>query len=386
VDFAMKPWLQPSLPLLLVIQLPHRSGRKYLNMRTVTAIAILGLGVVLGCRRSDSSSLRMNSMPIHSDTTPIDELQAIDVNETKQWILCRGRDRSKPVVLFVHGGPGTPLMMYSRAFDDSFINDFVVVHWDQRGAGKSFDPKAPIEQLRFPQFVDDGLVVVEHLKRKFQREKIVLVGHSWGTIVAFAMAAKRPAEFQSLVTVGTMTDTIAIENYRFKLLKTAIEASGDKAAANDLAELGPPPYGSHVKLERFGNLILKFLGFGGVFHELTMEQASAAVLKNREYSEAELVASFEALKIGLNQLSDFVNAYVAVRAVPSIQVPVYFVQGQHDSNTPSKISREYFDALIAPQGKTWIEFEDAAHFAFYDNPERFLEVLALAAKPPTKRF
>ena len=117
-------------------------------------------------------------------TQMIDELKALDLNGARQWILCRGSDRSMPVVLFVHGGPGNPSMWYSRAFDNDFINDFVVVHWDQRGAGKSYSKETPRETINLNQIVDDGLELTARLKQKFETDKVILVGHSWGTMVA----------------------------------------------------------------------------------------------------------------------------------------------------------------------------------------------------------
>ncbi len=157
----------------------------------------------------------------------LDELEAIDVNGSKQWLLERGTDKTKPVVLFVHGGPGSPLMYFSRAFDNAFMNDFVIVHWDQRGSGKSFNPKEPSTNYEFNRYVDDGLAVAKQLKIKFQKEKILLVGHSWGTMVAFNMVAKQPSLFQSLVTVGTVSDMGKMEEFRYQRVFSEIEKANN---------------------------------------------------------------------------------------------------------------------------------------------------------------
>ncbi|MEZ4273138.1 MAG: alpha/beta hydrolase [Myxococcota bacterium] len=164
----------------------------------------------------------------------IDLHTAINVNGSKQWILMRGNNTSKPVVLFVHGGPGSPLTYFSRAFDGAFIDDFVVVHWDQRGAGKSFDAAESALNYRLPQYVDDGLVVVEHIREKLKKKKVLLVGHSWGTMVAFNMLAQRPKVFRSLVTVGTVSNMGEMERYRYQRVRAAVESSGDKEALHTL--------------------------------------------------------------------------------------------------------------------------------------------------------
>jgi pimeloyl-ACP methyl ester carboxylesterase len=316
------------------------------------------------------------------DARRIDALEAIEVNGSRQWLLYRGNNLSRPVVLFVHGGPGSPLMMYSRAFDGAFIDDFVVVHWDQRGAGKSFDPQAPAGQLTFAQHVSDGLAVTAHLQRKFHREQIVLVGHSWGTMLAFNMVAQRPGDFRSLVTVGTMGHAAAMDRFRFAKLKQSIETADDIQARQALDGLGPPPYPTHAKLRQFGELLLQFEGFGGVFRKLTMDQVAGAAIKNREYTPAELEASVRGTERSLDQLMDFLNDYDALAATPAIDVPVFFVQGRHDFNTPTPLVREFFDGLQATRGKTWIEFENSAHFPFYEEPLRFRSVLQKAVTEP----
>lgn len=321
-------------------------------------------------------TLSANSL---AQTNPVDELEAIEVNGSKQWLLQRGADQSKPVVLFVHGGPGSPLMHFSRAFDKAFIQDFIVVHWDQRGSGKSFDPNEPSANYTFQNFVDDGLVVANHLKKKFQKEKIFLVAHSWGTMVAFNMVAKQPALFQSLVTVGTVSDMGQMENFRYQRVLSGIEESHAEEAKTRIKELGPPPYLNFDSLTNFGDLLVEIVGFSGTFHNLSIDQLNEAVSQNKEYSEVELVASMEGMRSVFNSLSSYLFKYDALKAVPKILVPTYFVQGKYDFNTPTILARDYFDELNAPKGKHWVEFENSAHFPFYEEPGKFLEVLKRAA-------
>jgi pimeloyl-ACP methyl ester carboxylesterase len=305
----------------------------------------------------------------------IDELESLDVNGTRQWVLCRGEDRAKPVVLFVHGGPGYPLMWFSRAFDEILLDHFVVVHWDQRNAGKSYSPDTPIETFTLDQIVDDGLVVIEHLKQKFRANKIIVVGHSWGTMVAANMARDCPKEFQAFVSVGTAADWKRAESLRYAQLQKLASEKNDQEAISGLQELGPPPFVSSLRYERFGELIISIDGFAGTSRKLAEDQLARAIQMNQEYSEAEMAAGLEALRGNLDRLGEFLNEYVLMRAVPRIDVPVYFVQGRHDMNTPTALAKEYYEALIAPRGKHWIEFEDAAHLAMYEEPHRFLEVL-----------
>lgn len=308
----------------------------------------------------------------------IDQLESVNINNSKQWILQRGVDREKPVVLFVHGGPGSPLMYFSRAYDDIFINDFVIIHWDQRGSGKSYNPAEPASNYQFQQYLDDGLAVVEYLKSKFQKEKIILVGHSWGTMVAFNMVAQKPNYFESLITVGTVSRMLEMEEYRYKRVRETIEKSGNAEAIKQLLDLGPPPFLNFESLMAFGNLLAEFVGFDGTFRKLTMEQLNEAVAKNKEYSEAEMTASLDGMKVVFNELAEYLYRYDALNVVPEVDVPVYFIQGRYDFNTPTHLARNYYEEISAKRGKYWIEFDASAHFPFYEEPENFLNVLRRA--------
>lgn len=178
----------------------------------------------------------------------MDELSAIEVNGTKQWILVRATDRTRPVVLFVHGGPGFPLMWYSRGFDDAFLDDFVVVHWDQRRAGKSYSTDVPVESCTLDQIVKDGLDVTEQLKKKLDVEKVILVGHSWGTMVAANMAEQSPEDFTGLVMVGTCANWMKGETNRYNACLELARRNGDTASVEKLRELGAPPHLTWVRL------------------------------------------------------------------------------------------------------------------------------------------
>jgi pimeloyl-ACP methyl ester carboxylesterase len=310
----------------------------------------------------------------------VDELKSLEINGTRQWVLYRGEDRTKPLLLFLHGGPGYPLMWFSRAFDDLLLRDFVVVHWDQRNAGKSYSPDTPIETNTLDQIVADGLEVTSHLRREFGKETVILVGHSWGTMVGANMAMKRPSDFEAYVSIGTGADWKRAEALRYAQLQKLAREKNDQKAIGDLQELGPPPFLSSERYERFGELIFRLDGFAGTSRRLTEAELAEAMQKNKEYSDEEIATGVEALKGNLDQLAEFLNEYVLMKAVTKLDVPVYFLQGRHDMNTPTVLAKEYFDALEAPKGKHWIVFEDAAHLAMYEERQKFLDLLKSISK------
>lgn len=132
----------------------------------------------------------------------IASLEKIKLGGMDQWILIRGNDVSNPVLLWLHGGPGAAQMPIAHHFDKNLEKDFIVVHWDQRGAGKS-NPKDFDEQtMTFEQFITDAHELTQYLKRRFNTEKIYLVGHSWGTQLGIKMVQLYPEDYFAYIGIG----------------------------------------------------------------------------------------------------------------------------------------------------------------------------------------
>lgn len=301
-----------------------------------------------------------------------DNLEKIEVNKTSQWILCRGNE-SKPIALFVHGGPASPLMYFSRAFDDVFLKDFLVVHWDQRLSGKSYDAKGDIKNFSLGQVAKDGIVVAEYLKNKFKKQKILLVGHSWGSMVGSHMAMFNPELFSTYLSVGSLADIKEGDRLKYEFLRSKVRDAKDKS---DLEKMGPPPWAEFSQLVINSRLMMKFKGslFG-----LTESQLSGAVDGNKEYN-AEEMKNIDVVmeKVWKHIFPTFIN-YRAIESVPKLSLPVIFVHGKYDMATPAGLAKEFFDKLNAPK-KNWVDFKKSAHFPMYEEPNKFLEVMIEAAK------
>jgi pimeloyl-ACP methyl ester carboxylesterase len=130
----------------------------------------------------------------------------------EQWITMRGEDRKNPVLLFLHGGPGDATNPWGYAGFRNWLKYFTVVQWDQRGAGRTFGRNGPAaaSTITIDRMVQDGVELAELLSRRFQKDKIVLVGHSWGSILGVFMAKARPELFYALwvpVRLPTLRET-----------------------------------------------------------------------------------------------------------------------------------------------------------------------------------
>jgi pimeloyl-ACP methyl ester carboxylesterase len=131
----------------------------------------------------------------------IAEIQYLDINNTRQYVLIRGWDVNNPVLLFLHGGPGASETSMLRKYNSELEKHFTVVYWDQRNAGKSYDKKFPKEEIKVHKYVQDTDTLVSYLKSRFQKEKILLVAHSWGTRLGMYAVQEHPENFIAYVGI-----------------------------------------------------------------------------------------------------------------------------------------------------------------------------------------
>ena len=129
-------------------------------------------------------------------------MEYVELGGLKQWICVRGESVDKPLLLILHGGPGDAEVIPFRWYNAGVEKDFIVVHWDQRGAGKSFSPSIPKDSMTIEQILSDAHELVDYLKKSFGKEKIYLLGHSWGSMLGALLASRYPEDFVAYIGMG----------------------------------------------------------------------------------------------------------------------------------------------------------------------------------------
>ncbi len=351
--------------------------RRSVRILAVAALVILaltavaGLGVQLARSRIVEGVRRETALQASG---AIESLQKIHLGGLDQWIFVRGVQPDSPVLLMLHGGPGSPLMPVAREFDRELVKHFIVVHWDQRGAGKSYSWNIPEESMTLDQFVSDARLLVEHLRERFGKRKIVLAGSSWGTVLGSHLAARHPDLFYAWVSIGTGVHGARAEAISYDYVLARAKAAGDDEAMETLREIGPPPYDTIFELARQRQLLRKF---GGVFHNPEKTSFWARYgWASPEYSLADIARfvlgeyfSARTMVLELAQTNDLLSQ------VPRIDVPVFFLQGRFDRNCPSALVEEYFAKLQAPRGKQLIWFEQSGHALYREETEKFQQLM-----------
>jgi pimeloyl-ACP methyl ester carboxylesterase len=307
-----------------------------------------------------------------AETAPngIDVLQKVELGGVEQWILIRGSNKSNPVLLFLHGGPGSADISLARHFDGDLVKYFVVVHWDQRGAGKSYNSQIPVQSMKRGQFVSDICELTEMLKARFHVPRVYLVGHSWGSEIGVLAASSHPELFQAYVGVGQVVDKAEQEEISYRFALDSARKSGDEKAIAELEAIGAPPYDSYRKLAVQRRWLERF---GGVSHNhrITFSQLLKTGLTSPDYSLLDGLRFFRGQEFSERHLWEERLHTNLFREVPKIDIPVYFFVGRYDYNTPSELTERYYQQVEAPRGKQLVWFENSAHMIPYEEPQKY---------------
>ncbi len=319
-------------------------------------------------------ALRPGSTPPIEGPNAISSLEAVEIGGVEQWLLIRGRDTHNPVLLFVHGGPGMASMPTARQFSDAIEEEFVVVHWDQRGAGKSCSSDVPPESLNVDRYVADLLEVADHLRERFGDEKIFLLGHSWGSVIGAIAAEQAPERFHAYVGMGQVVDMTRGEEISHAWVVERATEDGNEQALRDL-ETARPPY------DRPQDLVAhrRWLGhYGGdVLTRDAMARGIQAVFTAQEYTLNDRFGFYFCLLETLDRVWTTFDDLNFIERIPAFELPVRFFLGRHDYNVPSILVEEWMQTLQAPS-RDIVWFEESAHLPNIEEPARFQrELIAL---------
>ena len=191
------------------------------------------------------------------------QLEQVTLGGMPQWVLMRGEDNRKPVLLVLHGGPGTAEMLMMREYLFELEKHFVVVNWDQLGAGKSYSADIPPHLLSVDQFVASTIELATWLRQRFKQDKIYLMGHSWGSILGIKAIKKRPELFAAYIGVGQFVNFVEGERASYEYALRTSKERHIAEAVQELEAIGPPPYADDDDLKSTATERKWIVRFGG---------------------------------------------------------------------------------------------------------------------------
>ncbi|ROU06693.1 alpha/beta fold hydrolase [Lysobacter enzymogenes] len=314
----------------------------------------------------------------------IQEAYAAPIGGIRQWINVRGQDRDNPILLFVHGGPASPLIPTLWQFQRPLEEYFTVVNYDQRGAGKTYtlqDPQAYADTIHIATYVDDAIEVAQYLRQRYGKRKIVLAGHSWGTIVGMQAALKRPDLFYAYVGIGQAIKVMENEKLSFDYGMQQALAHGNTAAVEEMKTIAPYPGDRPVTRERIITARKWSQHYGGLtaYRDESPYFYRAARLSPDYADDCERAAVDAGNVFTLGKiLPEFLA--VDMSGVREFPIPVVMFMGRHDYTTPSQPTAAWLARVRAPY-KRGVWFERSSHMMQWEEPGKLLTSLLAYVRP-----
>jgi proline iminopeptidase len=359
-------------------QLPGGRVRGALRWTAMTASFIVLAAIVLAVARP-ASTAPITGADGAAVPGSIAELASIEVNGHELGLMIRGHDTDNPVLLFLAGGPGGSELGAMRNHLPPLEEHFTVATLDQRGTGTSYPALDPTDTYTLESAVDDTVATTHYLRERFDADRIVLVGQSWGTILGVLAAHREPALYSAFVGVGQMVSPVETDRIFYADTLDWARAQGQTGLAAELAAIGPPPYSSMLDYEtalssedevypydHSGNSE----GEGGFSENFLVP----------EYSLVDQVHLLAGFMDTFGTLYPQIQGVDLRRDVPTLDVPVFFVQGAHEARGRAEPFGQWFAQLTAPT-KELVVLDRSGHRPLFEQPDAFVAFMAARVQP-----
>jgi pimeloyl-ACP methyl ester carboxylesterase len=287
-----------------------------------------------------------------AQTGRIEEASFVTIGGIEQWVTIRGDDDRKPVLLLLHGGPGDVQSPFVSVYAP-YERDFVLVQWDERGAGQTF-ARNGAAGVTLERLVADGIDLAQQLRRRFPRQKLIVFGHSWGSLIATGMAQQRPDLLDAYVGTGQVTNWADTVQFQFEFLKRRYKEKGDANALAALEAIGKPDPKNGREYFSWSRPIRQFLN--------PSDTAWFADMRNVATANGATEATMKAVNGGM-LASGAALGFADLAAVAArFAIPYYVIQGRDDLFAPTPLAEAYFSRVAAPSKRLFV-IESAGHFA-----------------------
>jgi proline iminopeptidase len=313
----------------------------------------------------------------------VERNEAVRIGGINQFVSIRGADRRNPVLLIIHGGPGFPTAPMAWYATRGLEEYFTVVHWDQRGAGKTHlmnDPKLVGPTMKPKRFVDDTEELVAWLRKEMGKQKVFVLGTSWGSYIGLEFALRRPEWLHAYIGMGQAANVPESERRGYAFALAAAKAAGNKQAVAELESIAP--YAAPGKLIPLKDISIERKWsdfFGGVMAYRTHQIDGIAAGLSPDYSDEEARRVYE----GNGFSQDFLLSPVLsidLSHVTKLNCPLIVLAGRHDRSVNSYVAQEWFERVKAPL-KHFVWFEHSAHEVMMEEPGKLLVTLVTLARP-----
>ncbi|MDA9296187.1 alpha/beta hydrolase [Porticoccaceae bacterium] len=335
-----------------------------------------------------------------TNSNGIEELKAIKIGGVDQWIHIRGQHRDNPVLLWLHGGPGAAMIGFMDEVIKPYTEYFTVVCWDQRQTGKSYYPADDeTAALSVQQFIDDTEELIDYLRDYLAKDKLFLMGSSWGSILGMHMVKSRPDWLYAYIGVGQVVNsTLAEQTLYQRLLSRAKENKESELVAKIEALLPGLDKGYPEKEKIFvdncsfvrqelnrlaGETSMHHLAVDDIMNMLGLEKTLSPHITLTDLSHLVFGGEVALFRPPYTFTKEFLDIDLPKDIGNAFEVPIFFFTGRHDWQTPIVLSDQWFEEISAPY-KEVIHFEESSHCVVNEEPGKTLIALVNKVLPFAK--
>ena len=334
-----------------------------------------GLLQIVPGRALSNGASAINLQVQNTTPTPIQEARFVSLGGIKQWVTIRGANRANPVLLILHGGPGDAQSSLHSVYA-VYEQDFTIVQWDQRGAGKTYvkNPNSLPERERVEL---DGIELAQYLCDYLARKKILLLGHSWGSYLGIGMVQRRPELFAAYIGTGQVGSWRASVQAQFDFLLAKARAANDRKKVEQLEAIGTPDPNNAEQYFSWWKMRNPYMARADA---KWFEDLAQIVRTNPEFNEEYMKALGDGMNYSFRTTLSAMLAQDLPTTANTLKVPFFVIQGKEDMASPTSVAVKYFKVVKAPKKKLVI-IDNAGHFAFVTHREEFLTALVKNVRP-----
>ena len=300
------------------------------------------------------------------------EQKYVTINGIQHYFLHYPSKPKEPVILFLHGGPGSAESCFAHYVEEYEERNYNIVYYDQRGAGKTWWKNKKLKPCT-ADLKKDLLEVVLYVKKLYQKDKIVILGHSWGSVLGSMFALEHPEHVLCYIGCGQVVNTLENEKTGYEKLRKAIEKSGNQSDRRKLERIGTyPVQGVEREVYRKMGQVRSLQGKYGLGMSIDRKLVGIYI-KSPIFGIADLLAIICGMKVNITALKEMMDFDIR-KWESSYQVPVYYVLGEMDQQTPIELSRAYFAEITAPDKKLYV-IPKAGHMTMLDHVEPYRKAI-----------
>jgi pimeloyl-ACP methyl ester carboxylesterase len=318
----------------------------------------------------------------------ISEKLWIEVNGINQGMFIRGENPNNPVILYLHGGPGTPLLPFISYLEKSerLEKYFTVCYWDQRGSGMTYGNSTDPSTMTVVQMVEDTRKVTEYLKSRFRQDKIYLMGQSWGTYLGVKTIEKYPENYLAYMGIGQLSNQKESERLAYEYMLQQAKDTEDKMVIEKLSKIDPyaETFPDNDYLIKVRTKIINEYGIGMLHEGVTIGKMMKCLTIFKGYTFNEKISFLRGADYSMDYLFQKVMEDNLFESSPTFEIPFYVLQGEYDYQVSHTLAKEYLDTIKAPK-KEFFSFTNSAHSPNMEEPEKFVQYICkIAAENPLK--